>query len=427
MSQAQRSNRLSSSLPAPARLLLPGVGDAGAAAERFSPLRAGRSAPVLTREQQRGPAAHLAWVFWVGRRLAVVALTMLALGRPAHAVAPPADATPAPADGAALYARYCALCHGARGQGYAADHANALANQQFLVAASDPFLGWAIAYGRPGTPMAAFGKDRGGPLDHGQISKLITFIRSWQQSPPIALKEGLIRGEPARGERLYAAQCAGCHGVRGKGKTAPSLNNPVLLATASDSYLRYAIAEGRAGTPMPAFKGKLSGDKLDDLTAYLRSLYRKLEWKTVPEAPPPITQIVINPKGGPPRFPPLREGLFVPVDTVKAELTRGARLVLLDARPTSDWMLAHIPGALPVPYYDVDKMVSSLPRDDTFIVAYCSCPHAASGQVVSELRRRGFKNTAVLDEGIFVWMERGYPVTTGSGETVPAPTPAPAH
>ena len=149
-----------------------------------------------------------------------------------------------------------------------------------------------------------------------------------------------------------------------------------------------------------------------------------MEWKTAPDPPPPTTQIIINPKGEPPRFPPLREGLYVPVDTVKAALTRGARLVLLGARPTSDWMLAHIPGALPVPYYDVDKMISSLPRDDTFIVAYCGCPHAASGQVVSELRRRGFKNTAVLDEGIFVWMERGYPVTTGSGETVPAPTPA---
>ncbi len=360
-----------------------------------------------------------------GRAAALVALVALvALGRSAAAAAP-APGPPAQLEGAALYAKYCALCHGARGQGYAADHANALANQQFLIAASDPFLGWAIAYGRPGTPMAAFGKDRGGPLDHGQVSKIIHFIRSWQQSPPIALKEGLIPGQPARGEKIFAAQCAVCHGPRGKGKTAPSLNNPVMLATASDSYLRYAIAEGRAGTPMPAFKGKLSADKLDDVTAYLRSLYRKLEWKTVPETPPPITQIIINPKGPPPSFPPLREGLYVGVDKVQAELRRGARLVLLDARPTSDWMLAHIPGALPVPYYDVDKMVSSLPRDDTFIVAYCSCPHAASGQVVSELRSRGFKNTAVLDEGIFVWMERGYPVTTGTGDSPPAPTPAP--
>lgn len=363
-------------------------------------------------------------VGWHAGRWGLVLAGLAVAARTALAAAPAAD--PKPLDGAALFAKYCALCHGAKGQGYAADHANALANQQFLTSATDPFLGWAIAYGRPGTPMAAFGKDRGGPLDHGQVSKLIGFIRSWQQSPPIPVPEGLIRGEPARGEKIYAAQCSGCHGPRGKGKTAPSLNNPVLLATAPDGYLRRAIAEGRTGTPMPAFARKLSAEALNDVTAYLRSLYRKLEWKTVPETPPPITQIIINPKGGPPRFPPLREGLYVPVDKVRAELVRGARLVLLDARPTSDWMLAHIPGALPVPYYDVDAMVAQLPRDDTFIVAYCSCPHAASGQVVTELRSRGFKNTAVLDEGIFVWMERGYPVTTGTGETAPPPTPAPA-
>ena len=337
------------------------------------------------------------------------------------AAAPPSGSTAAaaPLTGAALYTKYCTLCHGQKGQGYVADHANALANPQFLIAASDPFIAWAIAYGRPGTPMAAFGKDRGGPLDHGQVSKLLEFIRSWQKSPPIELPAGLIRGEPARGEKLYAAQCLTCHGPRGKGKTAPSLNNPVMLATAPDSYLRYAIAEGRPGTPMPAFKAKLQSAELDDLTAYLRSLYRRHEWKTVPENPPPITQIVINPKGEPPHFPPLREGLYISVDKVKAALDHAARVVLLDARPTSDWLLAHIPGALPMPYYDVDTMVSSLPRDDTFIIAYCACPHAASGQVITELRTRGFQHTAVLDEGIFVWMQRGYPVTTGTGTTPP--------
>ncbi len=356
---------------------------------------------------------------------AAAALAGLASGAGVVTAAPPAAtpaaaaaATPAtpPLPGAALYAKYCTLCHGAKGQGYVADHANALANQQFLIAATDPFIAWAIAYGRPGTPMAAFGKDRGGPLDHGQVSKILQYIRSWQQSPPIELPTGLIHGDVPRGEKLYNAQCQSCHGPRGKGKTAPSLNNPVMLATAPDSYLRYAIAEGRPGTPMPAFKAKLKSTELDDVTAYLRSLYRRHEWKTVPETPPPIAQIVINPKGAAPNFPSLREGLYISVDKVKAALDRGARIVLLDARPTSDWMLAHIPGALPMPYYDVDTMVSSLPRDDTFIIAYCSCPHAASGQVISELRSRGFKNTAVLDEGIFVWMERGYPVTTGIGD-----------
>ena len=53
--------------------------------------------------------------------------------------------------------------------------------------------------------------------------------------------------------------------------------------------------------------------------------------------------------------------------------------------------------------------------DDTFIVAYCACPHAASGHVVDALRERGYRNTAVLDEGILVWRELGHPV---EGESV---------
>ena len=60
-------------------------------------------------------------------------------------------------------------------------------------------------------------------------------------------------------------------------------------------------------------------------------------------------------------------------------------------------------------------LVARLPRDGTFIVAYCGCPHAASGRVVDALRERGFENTAVLDEGVLVWRDLGYPV---EGESV---------
>jgi len=44
------------------------------------------------------------------------------------------------------------LCHGARGEGYVADKAPALGNQDFLVSVNDEFLRRAIANGRPGTP-----------------------------------------------------------------------------------------------------------------------------------------------------------------------------------------------------------------------------------------------------------------------------------
>ena len=37
--------------------------------------------------------------------------------------------------GKALYEKYCDFCHGADGEGYLADNANALSNQSFLAAA----------------------------------------------------------------------------------------------------------------------------------------------------------------------------------------------------------------------------------------------------------------------------------------------------
>jgi rhodanese-related sulfurtransferase len=90
---------------------------------------------------------------------------------------------------------------------------------------------------------------------------------------------------------------------------------------------------------------------------------------------------------------------------------------MLDARPLSDWHLGHIPGAYPTPFYDdLDAIARALPRDGTWIIAYCACPHAASGKVVDGLRARGFSNTAVLDEGIDVWKQRGHPIAATAAE-----------
>ncbi len=66
-------------------------------------------------------------------------------------------------------------------------------------------------------------------------------------------------------------------------------------------------------------------------------------------------------------------------------------------------------------------MTAKLPRDGTWILAYCGCPHAASGQVMDSLRAAGFPNTAVIDEGIFEWIRRGYPVTHGTKPKALAP------
>src|SRR5579871_1095044 len=82
------------------------------------------------------------------------------------------------AAGAASFAQYCALCHGADARGYAADHAPSLVSTTFLETASDEFLARGIRDGRTGTAMAAYGKARGGPVDEAELATIIAFLRA---------------------------------------------------------------------------------------------------------------------------------------------------------------------------------------------------------------------------------------------------------
>jgi cytochrome c oxidase cbb3-type subunit 3 len=58
--------------------------------------------------------------------------------------------------------------------------------------------------------------------------------------------------------QLFATNCSGCHGPDGKNGPAPRLNDPLFLAFIDRQSLQDVIANGRQGTPMPAF-AKSSG------------------------------------------------------------------------------------------------------------------------------------------------------------------------
>lgn len=316
------------------------------------------------------------------------------------------------AAGAAAWGKYCALCHARDAQGYAADHAPSLVSATFLESASDEFIARGIREGRPGTAMAAYGKARGGPLDEDDIAAILTFLRDQGAARvPLPLTSAPVHGDPERGQVVYDAHCRACHGTRTDRATAVHLANPALLSAASDAFLRHAVVHGRPGTPMPAFSGALTGDEIDDVVALLRSWARPLRpERRAPPEPPPIGEPVIHPSGRAPDFT-LRSDLYVPIADVKKALDEGRRIVIIDARAPSDWYAGHIPGSISVPYYSFSRL-DSLPKDGTWITAYCACPHHASGAVVAELRKRGFPHTAILDEGILEWKKRGYPMAS---------------
>ena len=349
------------------------------------------------------------------------------------------------AEGARLWAQYCALCHGAHAEGYVADNAPALASATFRETASDYFLKSAIERGRPGTAMAGYAQSLGGPLDPARVDALIAFLRDGGPEPR-QLPYQPPGGNAANGASLFAARCATCHGTPERRGNAVHLANPVLLETATDAFLRDAVIRGRPGTRMEAWGTRLSATQVDDVIAHLRSLARPAppaapfsaptprpnsepipQAALQPQAPPqagPAPQlagpVVLNPHGRPPDFT-LREDLYVPVAQAARAFDEKRRMIILDARPPPDFLRMHIPGAVSLPYYDL-RSVDQLPNDGTWVIAYCACPHHLSGVVIDELRRRGFQHTAVLDEGIFVWQQAGHPMTVAEGQL---PTPAP--
>lgn len=334
--------------------------------------------------------------------------------------APPPDVSDETlALGANLYGQWCAFCHGANGEGYLADNANALANPRFLEAATDEFLRLGTIHGRPGTPMSAWGQVKGGPLDDAQVEAIVAFVRSWATLPQADIHDDVVEGGVAtRGAPLYNALCASCHGTDGDGITAVSLNNPWFHETASDGFLRHAIVHGRPGTPMPAYGDELNARQIADLVAHIRSWRRPVDTAPPPPYAADFDHLLVHPEGPRAQFT-AREDRFVPVDDAFRALEAGESFMFLDARPLSDYQISHITGAVGIPFFEVAGVSDRLPRD-AWILAYCGCPHAVSGQAVDVLRAEGFTRVAILDEGFYVWESRGYPVTRPTAEAAGA-------
>lgn len=323
------------------------------------------------------------------------------------------------AHGREIYGRMCAVCHGAGGEGYKADQAPALHQPEFLASVTDAALTAAITQGRAGSTMSSWGLERGGPLAPADVAAVVEFLRTWQAlaAPPF-MDDRPAEGDLGRGATLFAAECATCHGKRGTGGPQVSVGNPQLLSTVSNGFLRLAVEDGRGGTPMPAFRKKLGDQGVEDVVALLRS------WQTAvgpdvprlaaPARPPPLPlgPVPLNPNGPEPNGFKVASG-FVSADVVAAELRRGARMAILDARAPPDYTGEHIAGAVSVPFYDPDPYVSALPKD-AWLVCYCGCPHAESGQLAQKLRGKGFTKVTVIDEGLRYWVTKKYATRAGT-------------
>lgn len=206
--------------------------------------------------------AHFALTFF--GTLGIAAGALFAVHAPIF-LGPSEEAT----DGAELYARNCAACHGASGRSATAPD---LASDEFLTLTPRPTLEAMIAEGRSSRGMPAWSS----AMSPTEIRAVAAYVKEWQTSPEISLPRGRIRGDAELGARLFASTCAPCHGTAGSGGSAPALNHPAFLKLASDHVIRATLVSGRAGTPMRSFAGpaglaNLSHAELDALVAYIRS------------------------------------------------------------------------------------------------------------------------------------------------------------
>lgn len=190
-----------------------------------------------------------------------------------------------------LYEKHCSACHGLNGSGGVGVP---LSLPSFQVSVDDHFLFQTIRLGRPGRVMAA-----NSDLSDAQINAIVKHVRSLAPNvKPIKFdRTKRIKGDVAKGKKLYSENCAQCHGAKGEGGhgtgvtfsrprdlpiIAPALSNSGFLAAASDEMIRHTITYGRRGTPMQAFgrKGQ-NEEEIDDIVAYIRSFEKAKHWSPI--------------------------------------------------------------------------------------------------------------------------------------------------
>ncbi len=173
------------------------------------------------------------------------------------------------AGGAAAFKNNCAQCHGsgaAGGKGYPN-----LNDDDWLWDGKTEGIQQTIRYGiRSGhdqtrvSQMPAFGRD--GLLKPEQIPTVADYV--------LTLSGHAKAADYDDGAKIFAQNCASCHGAEGKGGRtvgAPNLTDGIWLYGGDRNTIIQTITNGRGGV-MPYWAGRLDDDTIRELTIYVHSL-----------------------------------------------------------------------------------------------------------------------------------------------------------
>jgi cytochrome c oxidase cbb3-type subunit 3 len=170
-----------------------------------------------------------------------------------------------------IFGENCAPCHGsgaAGGKGYPN-----LNDDEWIWGGKLDDIAATIRHGirsadpqARGGSMPAFGRD--GMLKRADIETVADYARSIA-GLPVDPKADL-----AAGKKIFADNCATCHGAEGKGNRelgAPNLTDAIWLYGSDKATIVDGLWNGR-GAVMPAWTGRLDDSTIKSLAVYVHSL-----------------------------------------------------------------------------------------------------------------------------------------------------------
>lgn len=169
-----------------------------------------------------------------------------------------------------IFAENCAPCHGAGAAG-AKGFPN-LNDDEWLWGGKLDDIALTIRHGVRATDaksrvggMPAFGRD--GMLKRPEIETVAQYVRSFA-GLPVDPKADL-----AAGKKIFADNCAACHGETGEGNRelgAPNLNNAIWLYGSDTAAIVEGLWNGRNGM-MPAWSTRLDDNTIKALAVYVHT------------------------------------------------------------------------------------------------------------------------------------------------------------
>ena len=112
------------------------------------------------------------------------------------------------------------------------------------------------------------------------LALLLSGVTALAADTETKVKLPTSRSDLLRGEKLFQAQCALCHGPNGEGARGPMLTRAKLSRAPDAAALLKILEDGIRGTEMPG-AGAMSDREMRQTAAYVRSL-GKIALKPVP-------------------------------------------------------------------------------------------------------------------------------------------------